>query len=183
MGAWEKRQPKRERDDNTSAERQATFKAKKNPVTPDNATKNQVTPDNASGNQKTPRVEERRVEKIREEKNKDSVANATDGKPSKITDPGEIIFGYGLPMLTNAGTDEKQARSFLGGLRKHHGDDVLIDKLRECAKTKPLQPLEWLAAALPPDRGKPKPNRQEELEASNALVAARFLERKTYVAE
>ena len=53
-------------------------------------------------------------------------------------------------MLVNAGTPDKQARSFLGGLRKAHGDDALIDKLRDCAKAKPLQPLEWLAAALPP---------------------------------
>ena len=85
-----------------------------------------------------------------------SVAKATGGKPPLVTDPNEIIFGYGLPMLTTAGTPEKQARSFLGGLRKHHGDDALIDKLRECAKAKPLQPLEWLAAALPPDGPKPK---------------------------
>lgn len=79
-----------------------------------------------------------------------SVADATGGKPPKLTDPSEIIFGYGLSMLVNAGTPDKQARSFLGGLRKAHGDDALIDKLRECAKAKPLQPLEWLAAALPP---------------------------------
>ena len=57
-------------------------------------------------------------------------------------------------MLTNAGTAEKHARSFLGGLRKAHGDSALIDKLRDCVKAKPLQPLEWLAAALPPDVGK-----------------------------
>ena len=55
-----------------------------------------------------------------------------------------------MPLLTTAGTQEKQARSFLGGLRKQHGDTVLIDKLRECIKSKPLQPLEWLAAAMPP---------------------------------
>jgi len=79
-----------------------------------------------------------------------SEANASGGKPPKLTDPDEIIFGYGLPMLTTAGTTEKQARSFLGGLRKQHGDDALIAKLRDCAKAKPLQPLEWLAAALPP---------------------------------
>lgn len=84
-------------------------------------------------------------------------------KPPKVTDPDEIIFGYGVPLLTNAGTAEKQARSFLGGLRKNHGDTALIDKLRECAKAKPLQPLEWLAAALPPAgsvvpmRNKPAP--------------------------
>lgn len=53
-------------------------------------------------------------------------------------------------MLVSGGIAEKQARSFLGGLRKAHGDVDLIDKLRDCAKAKPLQPLEWLAAALPP---------------------------------
>lgn len=31
-------------------------------------------------------------------------------------------------------------------------DPALIDKLRECIKAKPLQPLEWLAAALPPEK-------------------------------
>lgn len=85
----------------------------------------------------------------------DSEANASGGKPPMS--PDEIIFGYGLAMLTNAGTADKTARSFLGGLRKAHGDDVLIDTLRDCAKAKPLQPLEWLAAALPPaGRAKPK---------------------------
>lgn len=77
-----------------------------------------------------------------------SVAKATGGKPPMA--PDEIIFGYGLPLLTNAGTPERQARSFLGGLRKAHGDDALIDKLRDCIRAKPLQPLEWLAGALPP---------------------------------
>lgn len=79
-----------------------------------------------------------------------SEANASGGEPPKVTDPDDIIFGYGVPLLTNAGTADKQARSFLGGLRKAHGDTALIDKLRECLKAKPLQPLEWLAAALPP---------------------------------
>ena len=103
-----------------------------------------------------------------------SVPNGTGGKPP-ITDPDEIIFGYGLPMLTNAGTPEKQARSFLGGLRKHHGDAALVNKLRECARAKPLQPLEWLAAALPPAGVAPKLNSQEALEASNRAIAERFL--------
>jgi hypothetical protein len=114
----------------------------------------------------------------REEEEKSSVPNGTGGKPPKLTDPKEIIFGYGLSLLVNAGTPEKQARSFLGGLEKHHGADALIDKLRECAKAKPLQPLEWLAAALPPTSqgGRGKPNAQEALEAQNRAVAARFLE-------
>lgn len=58
IAAWEKRQVRREREDTTNADRQATFKAKQN----------QVTPDNARDNQKTPRVEESRVDKSREDK-------------------------------------------------------------------------------------------------------------------
>jgi len=80
---------------------------------------------------------------------KDSEAKASGGKPP--LKPEEIIFGYGLPILTNAGTPEKQARSFLGGLRKAHGDDALVNTLRECIRAKPLQPLEWLAKAMLPD--------------------------------
>ncbi len=80
-----------------------------------------------------------------------SVPNGTGGKPPKPTDPDEIIFGYGVPLLTNAGTADKQARSFLGGLRKVYGDDAVVSTLRDCIKAKPLQPLEWMAAALPPN--------------------------------
>lgn len=54
--AWEKRQPKREREDATNADRQAAFRAKQN----------QVTPDNANDNQKTPRGDKRRVDKKEE---------------------------------------------------------------------------------------------------------------------
>ena len=86
-----------------------------------------------------------------------SVTSVTGGKPPRVTDPDEIIFGYGVPLLVNAGTAEKQARTFLGGLRKNHGDTALIDKLRECIQEKPLQPLSWLAKALPPSgRSSPK---------------------------
>jgi hypothetical protein len=104
-----------------------------------------------------------------------SVTSVTGGKPPLITDPEEIIFVYGLSLLVNAGTSEKQARSFLGGLRKHHGDSALIDKLRECAKAKVLQPLEWLAAALPPGGATAKPNSQEALEVRNRKVAEEMI--------
>jgi len=92
--------------------------------------------------------------------------------------PDEIIFGYGLPLLTNAGTAEKQARTFLGGLRKVHGDETLVNTLRDCIKAKPLQPLEWLAKVLPPDGIKPKLNKQEALEASNRAVVQRLLKKE-----
>jgi uncharacterized protein YdaU (DUF1376 family) len=105
--------------------------------------------------------------------NHSSVSKDTGGKPPLSTD--EIIFGYGVPLLTNAGTLEKSARSFLGGLRKAHGDEMLVNTLRDCIRVKPLQPLEWLAKALPPNGIKPKLNKQEALEASNRSVAERLI--------
>lgn len=80
----------------------------------------------------------------------DSVPIGTGAGGAKITDPDEIIFGYGVPLLVKAGNEEKHARSFLGKLRKEHGDEAVIDRLREAIRQRPLQPLEWLAAALPP---------------------------------
>jgi len=124
-----------------TAKRVAKSKAKSNEKS--NATVTQQVTQQVTG-VALPREEKRREELTT------SVPNGTDGKPSKVTDPNEIIFGYGVPLLTSAGIADKQARSFLGGLRKHHGDDALIEKLRQCLREKPLQPLEWLAAALPP---------------------------------
>lgn len=103
----------------------------------------------------------------------EAIASDADGvaKPAKVTDPNEIIFGYGVPMLTATGSTDKHARSFLGGLRKQHGDAAVVDTLRECIKAKPLQPLEWLAAALPPkgsgSSAKPRTKSFRELDAES----------------
>lgn len=95
-----------------------------------------------------------------------SEANASGGKPPKLTDPKEIIFGFGLTLLMNAGTVEKHARSFLGGRVKEYEEGPVVDALRDCAKAKPLQPLEWLAAALPP-KGTAKPGKHAGFEKLN----------------
>jgi hypothetical protein len=76
--------------------------------------------------------------------------------------PDEIIFGYGVPLLTSAGSTDKHARSFLGGLRKAHGDDAVVSTLRECIRAKPLQPMEWLAAAMLPDASGPAETRHQK---------------------
>ena len=107
-----------------------------------------------------------------------SVSKDTGDKSPMTTD--EIIFGYGIPLLTNAGTADKQARSFLGGLRKTHGDESVVNALRDCIRAKPLQPLEWMAKALPPT-GKQKLNKQEALEASNRAVVERLLKKEGLV--
>lgn len=79
-----------------------------------------------------------------------SDAYASGAHAPGVCSSGEVIFGIGVPLLVASGTSEKHARSFLGALRKQHGDKALVAKLGECAQVKPLQPLEWLAAALPP---------------------------------
>jgi hypothetical protein len=106
-----------------------------------------------------------------------SEAKASGDKPPLSTD--EIIFGYGVPLLTGSGSTDKAARSFLGGLRKGHGDTALVNALRDCIRAKPLQPIEWLAAALPPAGARSKPNAQEALEAQNREVGRRFLEKES----
>lgn len=111
-----------------------------------------------------------REEKRREEGNTEP--NGSGGKPPMT--PDEIIFGYGVPILVNAGSTDKAARSFLGGLRKGHGADALVNALRDCLREKPLQPLEWLAAALPPATAAGKPNRQEAIEQRNREAAERW---------
>lgn len=107
-----------------------------------------------------------------------SEPNGSGGKPPTL-EPAEIIFGYGVPLLTNAGATDKAARSFLGGLRRAHGDAAVVDKLRDCLKAKPLQPLEWLAAALPPEgvatklgkhAGFQNKNYREGIEADGSFV-------------
>ena len=137
--------------------------------------KNRTEKHRSNGDSNDASVTKSSPEKRREEKSY-SVSKDTGGKPPKTTD--EIIFGYGVPLLVNAGTPDKQARSFLGGLRKSHGDDAVVNALRDCVKAKPLQPLEWMAAALPPSGAKPRLNKQEALEASNRAVVERLLKKE-----
>lgn len=123
----------------------------------------------SNANSNAPSVTKTSPEKRREEKS-NSVPNGT--AAGAAMSPDEVIFSYGVPMLTSAGTPEKQARSFLGGLRKSHGDAAVVDALRECFRAKPLQPLEWLGKTLSP-KSTGKANKQEALEARNrALVAS-----------
>jgi uncharacterized protein YdaU (DUF1376 family) len=74
---------------------------------------------------------------------KDSVAKATG------TDaPAETIFALGVPMLTSAGVVERNARSFLGMLRKHNHDAEVIAALQRCAEARAVAPVEFLQGCL-----------------------------------
>jgi hypothetical protein len=84
------------------------------------------------------------------------------GEPPKQS-AEEVIFSDGLALLTTTGTSGKQARSFLGGLRKQHGDDAVVAVIRDCMKVKPMQPIEWLAAAMRRKQGKPRKHENFDL--------------------
>lgn len=73
-----------------------------------------------------------------------SVPNGTGVPP----EPGEQIFGLGVPLLTAANVTERNARSMLGLMRKTHGDAAVLDALQRCAETRPIEPVAWLQAAL-----------------------------------
>lgn len=110
-----------------------------------------------------------------------SVPNGTGAvAAAKLTDPDEIIFGYGVPILVSAGATDKHARSFLGKVRKVHGDEAVITKLRDCIKAKPLQPLEWLAAALPPTGARASPSGGLSAAGAATLQATQSLEAKLF---
>jgi hypothetical protein len=110
---------------------------------------------------------------------KASAGKPANGKPEKMSSD-EIIFGYGVPLLVNAGITDKAARSFLGGLRKAKGDAEVINALRDCIRARPLQPLEWLAKALPPDGVGGK---QTAREKRNAAVVAELKGKGSHVGQ
>jgi len=119
-----------------------------------------------------------RQKKKQKENSVEAIASTGDKSPD---DPADVIFGYGVPMLVDAGLPEKQARSFLGRLRKTAGDDaVVIDALRKCYKEKPMQPVEFLGALISPkssvpDHLNPRLNKQLAVEQRNRAVGDAWL--------
>ncbi len=93
-----------------------------------------------------------------------SVANATGAGAPPTSE--ELIWGLGVPLLMAASVAEKQARSFLGAMRKAHGDRLLLDALQRCADQKPLEPISWLQSAL-----KRKPTQPHETTRDRAARA------------
>lgn len=67
------------------------------------------------------------------------------GEPSAV----DTIFAVGIPLLTQHGVPERNARSFLGHLRKvaaknQGGDDAVVAALQRCIREQALVPVEFL---------------------------------------
>ncbi len=87
-------------------------------------------------------------------------AIASGGKPPPEPppgpiDPAEAIFALGLPLLIAASIPDKNARSFLGFLRKRAkgkgGDKAVVDAISRCAAERALQPVEFLQGCFKAD--------------------------------
>lgn len=78
--------------------------------------------------------------------------------PAPPLDPGaqpsavDTIFAVGLPMLLQANVPDRNARTFLGHLRKlakgKGGDNAVVQALNRCAATQALDPVTFLQACF-----------------------------------
>lgn len=76
------------------------------------------------------------------------------GQAEPITD-AEAIFALGLPLLLSASVPDRNARSFLGFLRKQAKDDgKVVAAIRQCAAEKALQPVEYLQGCISAGKAK-----------------------------
>lgn len=85
-------------------------------------------------------------------------------------DQVEAVITLGLPLLLSAGVPERQARSFLGRLRKFNSDEAVLAAIDRCVKAVAASPVEFLQGCLRTNPG--HHNRLKALEASNRDVAA-----------
>lgn len=79
------------------------------------------------------------------------------------------IWGAGLSFLVRKGTPEKQARTFLGKLRKKAGDVELVAMLADAEAQDISDPIPWLSAAAVRSVEKPTSKSMQALQTLEAL--------------
>jgi len=65
-------------------------------------------------------------------------------------DPVKAIFDAGVQVLTGAGLSDRQARAFVGKLRKDHPDQdgQILGAIMDCGRAGAVDPIPWITAAL-----------------------------------
>ena len=84
----------------------------------------------------------------------------------------DVVFAAGVAMLTAAGVEDKNARSFLAMQCKAHGEATVRAALNRCAEERPIQPIPWLQAAL---KGKPAGPVKSKFIADREAQASRWI--------
>lgn len=94
------------------------------------------------------------------------------GEPPK---PVDTIFAVGLPLLLQAQVPERNARTFLGHLRKlagkKGGDRAVVDALNRCVQQQVVDPVTFLQACF---TAKPNATAQPDLDELTAGVQRRL---------
>ncbi len=89
----------------------------------------------------------------------------------------ESIWRYGVRALTGQGMTEPEARRFLGGLCKHHGQDVVASTLGEIS-ARPSLPADlrsYLPGAISKTKGRVKPSTTTSGKLGRAVAAFRAI--------
>jgi uncharacterized protein YdaU (DUF1376 family) len=113
----------------------------------------EIAPSNAVANPYQPEPEP--------EPDKSSEANASGADappaadPVDPADPAKAVFDAGVRVLGGCGVPERQARSFIGKLRKANPgqDGQILSAIMDCGRAGAVDPIPWLEARM-----KPKPS-------------------------
>lgn len=147
--AWEKRQPKREREDDKSTARVQAFRQKQR----------QETPGNATERHETPRGEESREE--------DSVAKATDAAiapaplaEAKTKSPADMakadLWQAAVSVLEAGGCPKAQCRTFMGKLVQDYTLPTVQQAVAAAVTAQPADAREYLKATCQRLKGERK---------------------------
>ena len=183
LTGWEKRQPKREDagDPETGAKSNAERKREQREREKAMAQRlAQIPPDDAS-HAASRNVTLDKDKEEDKEKNKDSVAKATDGKPSKADKPPKSpediakaqLWRAAVSVLDQGGCkNEAQARTFMGKLVVDYTFAVVKEAVAAAVTEQPVDAREYLKAVCQRSKGqRANPNKQEALEQRNQTVA------------
>lgn len=87
------------------------------------------------------RIEENRIE------DSEPIGSAVNGMGE---DFAKQLFDRAVIFLGRHGTPDKQARSFVGKLRRDHPDAEIFDAFTACGKAGAIDPIPWITARLKP---------------------------------
>lgn len=84
------------------------------------------------------------------EERTEAIASDGDAVADVSADPIKAVFDAGIRILTGAGITERQARPFIGKLRKDHPgqDGLILSAIMDCGRAGAVDPIPWITARL-----------------------------------